>query len=335
MCSGIGGLDLALRRAVRGARTVCYVEREAYAAAVLARAMAQEWLDPAPIWTDLARFPCNLLHRRVDFVMGGIPCQPHSVAGSRRGMSDERNLWPDFWRITRQIGASALLIENVRGFLRSGLPVVLEDVAAAGWDAEWTCLRASDVGAPHRRERVFLLAWRAGSALPDALGDALRDEPERGARAARPAEPGHAEPRDVGEGMAHADRYGLERRERAEVADADGWRHEAAPLGSGRVLADADGAGCLEFGLEERAGLARTQGSVALGHGDDGWLGWPPGPDDAEGWIKYLAAGGPQPALRRGSDGLRRRVDRLRGLGNAVVPAQGERAIRELVRRMR
>lgn len=112
--------------------------------------------------------------------MGGIPCQPHSVAGSRRGMSDERNLWPDFWRITRQIGASALLIENVRGFLRSGLPVVLEDVAAAGWDAEWTCLRASDVGAPHRRERVFLLAWRAGSALPDALGDALRDEPERG-----------------------------------------------------------------------------------------------------------------------------------------------------------
>ncbi len=300
MCSGIGGLDLALRRAVRGARTVCYVEREAYAAAVLARAMAQEWLDPAPIWTDLARFPVNLLHRRIDLVMGGIPCQPHSVAGSRRGMSDERNLWPDFWRITRQIGADALLLENVRGFLRSGLPVVLEEVSAAGWDAEWTCLRASDVGAPHQRARVFLLAWRAGSALSDALGDALRDEPERGARAARSAEPWHAEPRDVGEGMA-----------------------------------DADGAGCLELRLEERAGLARTQGSVALGHGDDGWLGWPPGPDDAEGWRRYLAAGGPQPALRRGADGLRGRVDRLRGLGNAVVPAQGERAIRELVRRMR
>lgn len=276
LCAGIGGLDLGLRMAC-GARTVGYVERDAYAAAVLVARMEDEALDPAPIWNDLATFPGHRYRGKVDLVLGGIPCQPHSAAGSRRGMADERNLWPHFWRIVQECGAPAFFLENVRGFVRSGLPHVLEDLAYRGWDAEWTCVRASEVGAPHRRERIFLLAYADGGRR-EGVGVEMH--------AAIEGAPGN-------------------------LAHGCGDGRAAWPLG------DADG--------------AELEGSPAA----DGLLRFPPAPGDAAGWRAYLAAGGPEPAIRRGPDGVRvrSRVDRLRCLGNAVVPQQAALAFCVLARR--
>ena len=160
VCAGIGGLDLAVRLAAPGARTVVYVERELWAVAHLAREMEAARLDQAPVWSDARTFDGRPWRGAVDLVMGGIPCQPHSLAGLRAGHRDDRDLWRDFCRILDETGAPACFLENVPGLLTSAddagrrggaFHAILDDLAALGFDAEWDVVGARDVGAPHRR----------------------------------------------------------------------------------------------------------------------------------------------------------------------------------------
>ncbi|OHD19774.1 MAG: hypothetical protein A2Y38_22340 [Spirochaetes bacterium GWB1_59_5] len=165
--SGIGGLDLGVRAGLGGAsRTVLYVEREAFPAAVLAAQMEVGALDAAPIWTDVAAFDYGPYRGRVCGVVAGFPCPPVSVAGKRKGTVDARWLWPECVRALRETDADWGFFENVGGLLSANdgaaFGNILRDLAALGFDAEWIALRAFDVGAPHRRERVFVLAHRAG-----------------------------------------------------------------------------------------------------------------------------------------------------------------------------
>lgn len=300
LCSGIGGLDLGARMAV-GARTVCYVERDAYAASVLVARMADEKLDQALIWDDLRSFDCGPWRGRVDLVTGGYPCQPFSTAGRRRGADDERHLWPEVLRIYRDTGARWLFCENVRGHLSLGFADVLADLASLGCDAEWVVLRASDVGAPHRRERLFFLAdAKGGDGSVQLLG--------RGPRQASP------EPGGRGEALADA-------RRRASGALQSLRQQERClqtmPCSEGETVADAH-----QSGLEGRGG-------PVSGSGDER-SAWPPRPEDEAGWREYITGGGPEPAVRGGPDGPAYRVDRLRCLGNAVVPQQAALALRIL-----
>ncbi len=168
VCSGYGGIDLGLRLALGGScRTVLYCEREAYPASILVGQMEALRLDPAPIWSDLHTLPAGDIIDRLGLdpanviLHGGIPCQPWSSAGQRRGDDDPRWLWPAFWRIARENGLGWIFLENVRGFVSgqpAGLDLVLRDLSYAGWDAEWGLFSAEECGAPHRRERLFLLA---------------------------------------------------------------------------------------------------------------------------------------------------------------------------------
>lgn len=159
LCAGIGGLELGLRIAMGGrARGVCYVEREAYSAACLVARMEDKTLDPAPIWSDLATFDARAWRGAVDVITSGIPCQPFSVAGKRTGTDDQRWLWNDVRRIIDDSGAWGLFLENVPGLLRYGLPIILSDLAERGWSAEWGYYSAREVGAPHLRRRLFVLA---------------------------------------------------------------------------------------------------------------------------------------------------------------------------------
>lgn len=348
LCAGIGGLDLGLRLAC-GARTVGYVERDAFAAAVLVARMEDSSLASAPVWDDLATFDARPWRGRVDLVAAGIPCQPFSVAGKRRGLADERWLWSAVLRILDDTAAPALFLENVGGFTRHGLGRVLTDLAARGFAAEWDHFRASDVGAPHRRERFFLLA-HADAALRDESGWSS------GASRARPTVA-----RDAGEVVADRAGAGCKGSARASHAERDGSRAGVASVGvavrarlaghagngdhatgssgagaarsacaAGASLADTDGERCERQRLAEYAGIEGTCGSVAIGCGADGRLGWPPARNDADGWRKWIADGGPEPAVRRGDSRARYRVDRLRALGNAVVPQQAALAYRVL-----
>ncbi len=157
LCAGIGGLELGIRSVFPAARTVCYVEREAYCAEILAARGQAGDLDVAPIWDDLSTFDGAAWRGCVDFISAGFPCQPFSVAGKRQGLDDERWIWPAIERIIRDVGPSLVFLENVPGLVSAGLGPVLASLHSLGFNAEWGLLRASDVGAPHRRERCFVL----------------------------------------------------------------------------------------------------------------------------------------------------------------------------------
>jgi DNA (cytosine-5)-methyltransferase 1 len=157
--SGIGGLDLGIALALGRARTVCYVEREAFAASALVARMADEALDSAPVWDDVCTFDARPWRGVVDCVAGGFPCQDVSLAGTGAGLDGERSgLWREYARIIDECRPGFVFIENVAALVRRGLDRVLGDLARLGFDAEWGVFSASDVGAPHRRERLFLLA---------------------------------------------------------------------------------------------------------------------------------------------------------------------------------
>lgn len=159
LCAGAGGLDLGLKLALPTARTVCYAEIEAYACEVLASRMEEGRLDDAPIWTDLRTFYGRPWRGVVDCIIGGYPCQPFSVAGKQRGVDDPRHLWPYIARIIKQVEPTFCFFENVSNHLRVGFSDVARDLHALGYDVAADLFTASEVGAPHKRERLFILAY--------------------------------------------------------------------------------------------------------------------------------------------------------------------------------
>ena len=176
--AGIGGLDLAVKLAVPEARCIGYVEIELPAVAILAARMEDGSLDDAPVWSDIRTFPCELYRGRVAGAVFGFPCTDLSVAGKQAGMGEgtRSGLFFDAMRSVREIGCEWCFLENVPPVLAfSAGHAVLGELAKSGFDAEWVSLRAADVGAPHRRERVFILAHRAGRGL-----GVLRESSRRG-----------------------------------------------------------------------------------------------------------------------------------------------------------
>ncbi len=168
ICSGVGMLDVGVHAGLEHlgikSRTTAYAEWDAYAASQLVALMEARCLDAAPVWCgDLGRIDGQSLRGRVDAVIGSFPCQPHSVAGKREGTNDERWIWPAIVNLIRDTGAWLVVLENVRGLLSSGgMGPVLADLSGIGFDAEWTVLSAGEVGASHRRERVFIVGVANG-----------------------------------------------------------------------------------------------------------------------------------------------------------------------------
>lgn len=163
VCAGIGGLDAGVELALGETQPIVYIERDIGAARILASRIKDGSLRPAHIWSDLATFDARKLRGKVDLIYGGLPCQPFSVAGKQLGDEDERFIWPDFLRIVRECRASVVFLENVPPFVMGEhFRSVGEELSRMGYSIEDPLfLAASDVGAPHRRERVFILAHLA------------------------------------------------------------------------------------------------------------------------------------------------------------------------------
>lgn len=163
LCTGAAGLDLGFELAMPSALPVCYVEREAFACATLVTAMQKGLVAPAPLWSDVTTFDGRPWRGLVDGVIGGIPCQPWSHIGKRRGHEDERDLWPAVRRILIQSGAWFTFIENVSGMLSGGgAERVWHDLRRLGFHVEGGLFTAAEVGAPHERKRLFILAVANG-----------------------------------------------------------------------------------------------------------------------------------------------------------------------------
>jgi DNA (cytosine-5)-methyltransferase 1 len=346
LCSGTAMLDEGVRVAVPTARTVGYVEREAFAAGILLARMADAVLEPAPVWCGpLEDFAGREWRGAVDCITAGFPCQPWSTAGKQQGESDVRWIWPAIADIIDAVRPSLVFLENVPGLvIGRGINRVFGDLARLGFDAEWCSLSAADVGAAHLRKRVFILAV-------DACGGRriLRESSERCERLAdwsdaelgnstldvrRPS--GDAEdqavaggaPHGAGDQLADAE-HAIGRTEQSQHGDSH-WRDR--PGRSGVALAvDAD------------YGSGRREAWPTATAGDSKHGPFAPGPADPR-WSDILA-GSPwlAPAIESGVRGMvdgnavvldESRADQLRAIGNGVVALQAAVAFAVLTRRL-
>ncbi len=350
ICSGVGTLDLGVRIGARSlglqSRTVAYCEREAFPVAVLVARIEDEALDDAPVWSDLTTFPGREWRGRVDMVVGGFPCQPVSVAGQRRAEDDDRWLWPAIERLLRDVRPRYTFFENVPGIRTKGLGAVLEGLAALGFDAEWTRLSAADVGASHKRDRWFLLAHaqrgksesrhepdllrgRSRAAEQVGVGSSVVAHAQSDGLRCGSAQGGDRQPALSIEGLADT----VVQRPQGVVST--GPAPGATQRGGGAALADAN-----EFN-DDRGGVAwdrRTESSngrvFAPGRDPGAWTNvlrenWPTIPevepsnggvvDGLDSWL--------DPSL------YSHRADRLRAVGNGVVPIQAAAAFVILWRR--
>lgn len=247
--SGIGGFALALERAGL-ARPVGFVEIDPYCRRVLAK----HWPD-VPIYEDVTTREFH--DGEADIITGGFPCQDISLAGEGAGLAGSRSgLWRELLRAIRVVRPRYAIVENVSALLGRGMGTVLGDLASVGYDAEWHCIPASAVGAPHRRDRVWIIAHPGGE---QHEGDCAP--------------------------------FG------GEVAAQLSWASASSSTNKNRAFVD----------------------SMCVGHGRKNsrvCAGW----DSSErsNWWSV------EPAVDRMANGVPGRVDRLRGLGNAIVPQVAE-----------
>lgn len=331
-CAGYGGIQLGLRRVITNLRTVAYSEIEAFACANMVAKIEAGALDAAPIWTDLKTFPCEQFRGKVDLLVAGYPCQPFSVAGKRLGAEDPRHLWPNIRRAIGIIQPRYCFFENVEGHISLGLSTVISDLEEDGYSATWGIFSAEEVGAPHRRKRVFILANRNGKHR-SASSSGRDDDGQAGSS---------------GEELAHhsSERFQWVR----ECSGQERWEEQAGHAGSccqvwpsrpgepqhewepPRVVVDTKHNGHATAEEGRSVGEEQKEGRLQESEGE------------CRQATKYRKT---QSKMGRDTDGLAdrmdyaelcescdNRVDELRLLGNGVVPATAAKAWETLYRRL-
>lgn len=279
--AGIGGFDLGLERA--GMECRWQVEIDPYASSVLAK----HWPD-VQRWGDVRTFPVgDPADWQVDLICAGVPCQPVSHAGKQKGADDERWMWGEALRVVADLCPTFFVAENPIGILNhdSGRTFrgLLRALASVGYVCEWHVIPASAVGAPHRRERVWLVA-HADSVSRTA------GEPRRAGERLPGSSAGSQGRQDKGQAWPIAGNCG------ANVADANGGRRKRQRL---QKHSDQQGP------------------SADLAYGCSSWGRWARPDECGRHWSA-------EPQLGRLAHGIPNRVERLRCLGNAVVPQVAE-----------
>ena len=286
-----------------GWRTVCAVEFDHYAASVLMARQNDGCLPPFPIWNDVRTFDGRPWRGRVDVVSGGFPCQDISAAGQGAGIEGARSgLWGEMARIIGEVRPRFVLVENSPMLTSRGLGRVLGDLAALGYDARWGVLGACDAGAPHQRDRIWIVA---DAEQDGRLGGRSTHEP--GALAGAPCGKGGSRDSIAGP-VACGGPYVQDDTGRSGImADADkvrwprwsgasglgtGWDE---PADGGATLPDAD-----RQRQQEQPAKSGTAQHATTERG---------------GWWQH------EPSVGRVADGVAARVDRLACLGNGQVPA--------------
>ena len=343
--SGIGGLDLAAERA--GFRTVGQCEWADYPTKVLEK----HWPD-VPRWRDIRTLTGGSFFERtglrtVDVVSGGFPCQPFSCAGKRRGKEDDRYLWPEMLRVISELRPTWVVGENVAGIVNMALDQVYADPENEGYAVQAFIIPACAVDAPHRRDRCAIIGRKTdvpnpnkvrcdlwGSERERVRGDAPRHEADTGGKNVEDADGnGCGRPRDlcelrcvqkeVGKGeanfpckpsqvpgtMAHAKSIGLQRERPCGEQISRPRPEKAQSERCCDVLSDTDNGSWTLWGNWEPS----TTEETATGRADFG--GRAPEYVTGEWWPA-------EPNVGRVANGVPSRVDRLKCLGNAVVPQQ-------------
>ena len=256
--SGIGGFSLGLERA--GMRTVAFVEIDEFCQKVLKK----HWPD-VPVFSDIRNFSKEVFNERVDLICGGFPCQPFSVAGKRKGKEDNRYLWDEMFRVIQDFKPRWVIAENVYGILSIERGVVFEqvciDLESEGYEVQPFIIPACAVGAPHRRDRVWIIAYCNCMGWEERGGENIRFK--------------------------------------EQVSD----RQDFSNFNTERVASNPTGERLARW-RENREGYVRQQDRDECNQRGN----W------EENWYEVATR------FCRMDDGISNRVDRLRCLGNAVVP---------------
>jgi len=361
LCAGYGGIDLGLKRAIPDLRTVAFSEIEAFACANLVAKMEAGLLDAAPVWTNLKTFPWSEFRGKVDILSGGYPCQPFSAAGKRLGTEDPRHLWPFIANGIRLMQPRLCFFENVEGHISLGLRAVVEELGSLGYKATWGIFSASEVGAPHQRKRVFILAYNTSLGIQGHWADWLQESrPYAGQRLPLRGSEGCGELADSpSDGLNESlfNRKEIEQAKRNATAGSCAWpsrpgqpQYEWEPP---RVVGDApeqrlSQRGCGEIhesrSVEElkrpdqivgNAGSLEQHRIPESSEWGEGSTPWEP----SNGWQAQPPLGGDADGVAGGLDHAElyftcdNRTDELRLLGNGVVPATATLALLTLLKR--
>ena len=293
--SGIGGFSLGLERA--GMTTVAFCEIDPFCRRVLRK----HW-PGVPIFEDVRTLRGDDVGP-VDLICGGYPCQPFSSAGQRRGEEDDRHLWPEFNRLVAELRPTWVCGENVAGHISMGLDDVLSDLEGQGYACRAFVIPAVAVDAPHRRDRVWIIGHADRGRQPDgAVNDEASGLQALGNANGKPNETERRQRSDpAGESSGGRDARGR------SVGDAErqvAFRCSRKDTGA---LANTCSAGLPGAAQTRQRGSGGAEGALARGAADGGvaatWREWPA-----------------EPGVGRVAHGVPDRVDRLRALGNAVVP---------------
>jgi len=335
--SGIGGFSLGVERA--GWKMIAFCE----VSPICRHLLAHHWPE-VPCYDDVQTLSEAKLRSdgivRIDAIVGGFPCQDLSYAGKGAGLAGARSgLWREFVRLIGELRPGVVIVENVPALLNRGLGTVLADLAALGYDAEWDCIPASAVGAPHRRDRIWIVAYARGE-QHEGFGDAFR----RALAAELSASDAYRQRLEgtqfIGKWEREYERIGDVCKNGSNPHQGDGrepWREGDASEGArgrnidggglGDDVADADchdeyrRSGNVQVGRRGKSSKAQGEcldardercAQSRMGHLADGVSagvdrlhgGWAEEPDDCP----------------RVQTGVKRRVEKLHGLGNAVVP---------------
>ena len=311
--SGIGGLDLGLERA--GMTVKWHSEIEPYASLVLKK----HW-PHVPNLGNIKEINWKEVEK-VDVICGGYPCQPFSTAGKRNGEEDSRHLWPWVREAISELRPQYAILENVRGHLSLGGLSVIGELASIGYDAEWRVISAASVGANHKRDRIVIVAYPNSSYTSD--GGQCSSLPSQGECRRDDGAGSGSDPREVsvaGTGetcsdVADSDDSGSGTPERRVNCDRSEESQE-------RQLTQFGFSGCSSdvANTKKQCGNGRRNGDI-FGQSAANWI---QGTLRGKGSVGRFTNWEVEPDVGRVAHGIPSRVDRLRGLGNAVVPQVAE-----------
>ena len=301
--SGIGGFSLGLE-STGGFETVAFCEIEKFPRKIL----KNHW-PHVKQYKDIKELTNEQLETDgiipIDIITGGYPCQPFSVAGSQRGEKDKRHLWPEMFRLVKECRPTWVIGENVSGHIKLGLDTVLEDLESEGYSTRAFSISASSVGANHKRERVWIVghSQHNGSSsstksrsFKETSDNNQEGKNEAGEFAGTGRSNGGADVEDTRRTLRQGSLFRTENENEIRKENADQFERSSSSSRNG--ISNTNGSGLQGLGSEHKLRESQKERSFS-------WERW---------WEL-------EPDVGRVANGIPKRVDRLKGLGNSLIPA--------------
>ena len=304
--AGIGGFSYAAEKLIGGFETTQFIEIDPFCQKVLKK----HW-PHVPIHDDIRTFTAKPFQYQV--ITGGFPCQDISVAGLQKGITEETRsgLFFELMRVIRMVRPQYVVLENVAAILNRGLDIVLRELSEAGYDAEWSVIRASSVGACHQRSRWWLVAYPKSQSSNGSEFESFVNKKSSISKLGNSSIT-----------ITNTDNNGLPSAEKCELNDKASHRTQegqkeltdikrSSKPSSSRAIQSST-----EFTNSYSKGMERRKFTINEKMQKTGFTWKSNTPHLSPEWRSYVS----KSVLCRGDDGLRNRVDRLRSLGNSVVP---------------